>query len=532
MSDDFEHDFIQNNIPEIEIVPLSKSFPTLTKADEFATKSKQISDDQFSAMTNDIIEPAYDPDTLIELYTYNTRLHRLLNIISRNNAGLGYVISSKKTNKELEKLSEKGKINLESEKEIIEEEIDKVKEFFENCNDELPFPTLFNMFELDRQITGNGFLEFTRTADGELSKIYHVPSNTIRIRKKDKGFVQSINGKKTYFKKFGDLDRYDLQTGINLDKDNDNTTNSVEKENITAFGVTEEDKEIPVERLASEILHHRIYSPEHYHYGVPNWVTTFSAILGNRHSSIRNLAFFKNDALPRAIISILGGKLAEGAKKELEEFMTAYSKNPDKAHRTLILQLAKTYGGSDKPEIKIDKLTVGEGEDQTHGNYRHDNDEEIRESLGYAKVFLGTADDVNRATALVTRQVTNQQEIEPAQAELEFFINKKIIEQNLKCTKVKFTLNNPRVNDDLDDSMVAKNISDVGAMSMNEIRRKINLDEYPAEYKWADLPLVLVLKGMGDKELSSADALFENAKTDIKDKITTQDKINNELGIK
>ncbi len=520
-----------DNVSELEIVTIEpvSAFNSLfdecvKQIDEVSTnkaleKSKQIKD-EFCGLMHDIIEPFYDMSHLITMATKNTRLMRLIKVKSRNIAGLGYNIVSKKTKDQLKLAEERGEINLEKELIKIEEEKKIAEEFFDNCNDELPITSILYRTRISREQCGNAFLEITRDLEGNLASLYFVNPSTIRIRVDPEtgeqiGFIQKKNGKIRYFKKFGDTDIWDAVNGKNISEEkrekeksrqpnedliddadnypffNDNTKDQYREEDLD-----QGEFDIGFDRRASEMIHFAEFSLEDDFYGVPVWVSSVKAVLGNWNASTRNLAFFENDGTPRNLIVISGGRVSDSTKTELQEFINSKGKNPRNAHRSCIIQLKKIYDAGSVPEVKFIPITVGKDEDYTHSKYIYNNNEEIRESFGFAKVFLGTSDDVNRATALITRQVTNQQEIEPEAKEDEFVINKKLIEKGLGLTRVKFQLKRPDVSDDLDTALTYGNLSNIGAVTPNEIRQEFGYEEYPESESWANVPFPITLKSI------------------------------------
>jgi PBSX family phage portal protein len=328
--------------------------------------------------------------------------------------------------------------------------------------------------KIDEEATGNGYMEVTRNGGGEIDGLYHAPSHTIRIRKGGRGYVQIRGNAKRYFRGFGDERAIDATTG---------------KEGS--------ERGLPPDRRASELVHFRIYSPRSSFYGLPRFVAAAPAIAGNRLAAQRNVAFFENDAVGRLAITVSGGRLTPDSIDMIRQFL-AKGKGPENAHRVMVLQSeSKKIGiGDTKAQINVVPLTVGVTEDASFLGYRQANDEEIREAFGIAKVFF-TTEDVNRATAAVSRQITNEQEFEPDRLDKEFRINHTVLAAPpFEAELVGFRFRRPRVSDPMDRARIEDLYARHGAVTPNDLRDSLGLDPYPEEFAFAEKPLPVALLEM------------------------------------
>jgi PBSX family phage portal protein len=418
-------------------------------------------DDPFKDMyeSNEVIEPLYNPLLWASLMEKNTRLAKLIRTYARNTVGLGWGIYPKKP---ITKDTKK------SEKKQIETETELLNEIFESPNDELPFTEIAYQAKVDEESTGNGYMEVSRNMKGEIDGIFHIPSHTMRILKNLKGFVQIRGGSKRYFKKFGQKEEVDFETG--------------------KWGAS-----VPFNRRGNEIIHFRIYTPRDSFYGVPRYVAAADAIAGNKMAARRNLAFFKNDATPRMAITVENGKLDGKSINEIRSFVNTEGKGPENAHRVMILQAQqKQQGGIDQKDVKINviPLTVGQTDDASHIKYRSANDEELREAFGIAEVFIGAKGTVNRSTAAVSRAITNDQEFIPDAQVKEYKINQTICKA-FGVKMVKFEFERPNSFDEVDRSEIFARYLQGGGITPNDIRHELGKDEY--DYEWADMPMAMAL---------------------------------------
>lgn len=425
--------------------------------------SKQLHDDLFQIVWNQIIEPPIDLRLWASQIMRNTRLMRAIRTLARNVVGLGWEIVS------AEPIHED---TPQAERDAIAEELKVAREFFDNCNENLPFSAVFEIETMDEEACGNGYLEWIRDNGGRLQKVFHVPAITVRLLRNERGFVQIRGTRRRYFKKFGDQRVMDAETG--------------------AFVPDEEEGPLPLEKRASEIQHFAIYTPTSEFYGIPRWLPAAAAVTGNVLAAKRNLVFFKNDAVPRTIVAIQGGAaLTKESRDELQRYFDE-GKGSEAAHRLLVLQTSmEGVGVDEKSNTKIDlkPLTVGVGEDASFLKYRKANDEEIREALGLSEVFF-TSGNLAKASAVIAKAMTDEQELEPMRRLKEHLINHKVIKSALGLRRVKFRFLRPQMMDTIERARADMEYAKVGVLTPNEIRqRSLGLDPYPASMGWGHQPL-------------------------------------------
>lgn len=442
-------------------------------------------DDEFSELyeNDEVIEPLYNPLLWASLMEKNTRLAKLIRTYARNTVGLGWGIYPKKAI--TKDVTDKEREEIEKEKEIL-------NELFESPNDDLPFTEVMYQVKIDEEATGNGYLEVSRNLAGKVNGLFHIPGHTMRILKNQKGFVQIRGGNKRYFKKFNEKSNVDYSTG--------------KWSTSTAF-----------DRRGNEIIHFRIYTPRDSFYGVPRYVAAADAIAGNKMAARRNLAFFKNDATPRMAITVENGKLDGRSISEIKSFVNTEGKGPDNAHRVMILQAQqKQQGGMDQKDVKINviPLTVGQTDDASHIKYRSANDEELREAFGIAEVFLGAKGSVNRATAMVSRSITNEQEFIPDAQAKEYKINQTIC-KSLGVKKVKFEFERPANTDELGKAEIFARYLQGGGVTPNDIRHELGKEEY--KFEWADMPLQMAMIQYQMEVLGDIGAASQGGEVDNED---------------
>ena len=500
------------------------------------TGSQQLESDAESFAFFDVREEIVEPPINMRLWAAqlarSTRLNRGIRTTARNTVGIGFnIIPAKPFNDETP----------EEEKTRVLEAAARVEEFFLHINPDTPFETLMECVVVDEEATGNGYLEFTRLGAGKLDKAFHVPSVTVRILRRDRGFVQIRGGRKRFFKRFGEEKVMDARNGkfqgepgfgkagVGDTTDFPGTIPLPGEPQATEPG-SNAGEALPIEHRATEILHFKLYHPMSDVYGIPRFISAGAAIAGNWLSSKRNVVFFKNDAVPRMAILVTGGKLDQRSRDDLAAYLQE-GQGEEQAHRILILQAEEEGIGMDgKSTTKLDlkPFTVGVTEDGSFLNYRVANDEEIREVFGLSEVFF-KSNKLTKASAVVAKATTDEQEFEPARKQKEYKFNHQIMwgDRGLGETLVRFEFQRPNTTDPQEQAEIDKMYSDSAVLTPNEIRRKLGMDPHPPEQEWANWPLPVLLLALENKavgELIDRDKLGPL----LKDEAQTLDDNSNE----
>lgn len=464
------------------------------KDDENGQQAKSNQLDEFQQASQEFVPPAFNPNTWAQTLKISTRLARCVRSYARNTVGLGWHIEPiHPVTPETEK----------KEKKTIEEQTEILRSLFMHPNEKMPFSEICYLVKVDEESTGNGYLEVVRNNSGKIVKLYHAPATTMRRRVMKGedgreqivyGYLQIRNNRKRYFKEFGDRRVMDAEKGE----------------------FYEGAKVLPSGKRATEILHFLIYDPTSSYYGAPRYVSASTAIAGNRQAAIRNVSFFENDAVPRMALLISGGRLAGESVQQIEDFIRGKGHGADQAHRVMVIQVEPTKVGfqqQGKAMVELKPLTVGVTEDQSFGAYRKDNDEEVREIFGMHPIFF-TGDNVNKASATVGREITNEQEFEPDRLSKEYTINQTIVADLLtemfgndnktpdddeqmmeyrKNIRVQFRFARLTLTDPLDQARMDQIYGMLGAITPNEMRERLNKAPYPKDYFFADKPLSIAL---------------------------------------
>jgi PBSX family phage portal protein len=371
-----------------------RSISALVKRYENATGtagSKKIEDDIITGYNAfEVVLPPYNLDYLAKLYELSPVHKAAVDAKTSNIVGLGYdFIPSATSNKKLDAAS------TNDAKEKVQRKLTNAKnelmDWLDGLNEEDTFSEILAKVWKDYEATGNGYIEINREeTTGAIGYIGHVPSTTIRIRRRRDGFVQIIANKAVFFRNFGKDD----PDPIGGDKN------------------------------PSEIIHIKKYAPSSTFYGVPDIVAAKHAIAGNEFSSRFNLDYFEHKAVPRHIITLKGATIAPRLAKNILEFFETGLKG--KNHRSLFVPLPGDTGDK-KVELKIDAVEAGT-QDASFNNYRKENKFEILMAHRVPITKVGLAEGVALAVARDADKTFKEQVCQPEQRVFEKKINKFIKE--------------------------------------------------------------------------------------------------------
>ncbi|MDR2137356.1 MAG: hypothetical protein LBO68_03620, partial [Synergistaceae bacterium] len=243
--------------------------------------SMKMAEDPFAGQYGDgILEPPYSLEYLAQLPDHSNILAQCVEAMETNIDGFGFM---------LEPIGDADPENDGKYTKAIEEERKRLLHFFEFCNPDIPYSQLRRRVRRDLETLGNGYWEIIRDGQGEIAWIEHIEAHTMRLTKLDaqrvdvtlairddesnefreypykklfRRFVQIRNGRKVYFKEFGDPRVIDSRNGRPAG-----------------------DEDTAVERIvpATEVIHFKLYSP-HSPYGVPRWIGNLLAVLGSRQA--------------------------------------------------------------------------------------------------------------------------------------------------------------------------------------------------------------------------------------------------------
>ena len=270
----------------------------------------------------------------------------------------------------------------------------ELRDFVSNAPEEgRTFGQVTNNWVVDRYTTGNGAVEIARDMKKVPALFAHIPFYTLQAHEDGKRWCHIVGNDVIWFKRFGVEQNYNKETG----------------EEMSSF---DRDKS------AHELLLLQNYTSLSSYYGIPEIISAVGAIMGNKYEADYNLQFFQNNAIPRYVIIVRGGRFDEQLKKKIKDYFTREIKSH--AHATLFIELPSTDINLPKVEVEFKPLDIKD-KDASFKLYRKSIIEEILVANGVPGYKLGLAIagtlGGNLGEELIDNYVNG--EIEPMQTEAE-----------------------------------------------------------------------------------------------------------------
>lgn len=412
--------------------------------------TKQVTDKEFLSGYDafDVVEPPYNLDYLSKIYVSPAASahYSAVNAKVANIVGLGYrFVESNKTKRSLERMQDNEE-RIARARRRLDSWRDELIEMLDSFNEEDTFTEIMVKVWRDYEVTGNGYIEIGRKKDGTIGYIGHIPSKTIRIRRKRDGFVQV--------------------SGFNV-------------EFFAHFGHGDDPNPIGGGR-PNEIIHIKKYSPTSGFYGVPDIVSALNAIAGNEFAARFNLDYFENKAIPRHVIVLKGAKLGTAAQQSLLSFFETGLKGQN--HRSLFIPLP----ASDKEnpvDIKFEKIEA-DAQDSSFGNYRKANLSDILMAHRVPITKISVAEGASLAVARDADKTFKEQVCAPEQRIFEKKLNKIVRELT---DALELSLNEMTLTDADTQSKIDERRIKAGIDVANEIRARDGLPGLPGGSDRVDL---------------------------------------------
>lgn len=406
--------------------------------EQFVGKAKENSNqikDEFDGLyrQENVMEPPVNPEILSGLLNKNTYHSRAVQTKATDITSLGW------------ELHPVGKDALESNYDTLYNFIRGMERFLQNLKAQ----------EVDYQSIGYSFAEIVRS-NGKITYIYHIPADTMRLKRGHNVAVQIKGVKKVYFKKYG----YEVDVNKNTGE------------------------EVPLGSLsdnlkASEFYMWKEYTPLSQYYGLPSIMPAVWAIYGDLSRSRFNIDYFEGNMVPAWAVHVVGnfyaGEIDENGISDLQyaiEDQFKEVKNGD----IMVLAIPTKSGQEKQVEVKFEKLSA-EVKEASFRLFRMDNRDEVLAAHGVPPYRMGIAEtgSLGGNVARESTEIYKRSIIEPRQEELENFINQLIYDE-FGITDWKFKFKNIDWEDEKAEMEQNKFLIQNAALSPNELRQKYGLD--------------------------------------------------------
>jgi PBSX family phage portal protein len=298
-----------------------------------------------------------------------------------------------------------------------------------------------------------------------------------------------VDGKKVFFKEFGDPRYMSKRTGKYYEKEHEL--------NAAVAGNTDNDGP------ATEVLHYKIPALRGA-YGFPRWIGNLLSVLGSRLSEEVNYFYFKNKGIPPFMIFVENGRLQSGAVDRLRDFLEQTKGDTSKFWRIAILEGESAddarkrnvqWGGNVR--FKIQKLMSEQLKDALFQEYDDRNRDKVGESFRLPRLLRGDVRDFNRATSETAKALAEEQIFQPERDRFDSWINR-VIGPVLNMRYWEFKSLAPVIHDpyaltEMLSALVKANVI-VPAEARQIAAEIFNREFAEIDAPWAKVPLSVYLK--------------------------------------
>ncbi|GGA31961.1 hypothetical protein GCM10007416_00630 [Kroppenstedtia guangzhouensis] len=448
---------------------------------EQAAGSRQIEDDLFANQYNEmqVIQPQYDPGTLIDVMDQNTYHYRCVQAKARDVTGLGWklVPAFKKD---------------EEDREPDETQKATVLEFLRQPHPEETLEEILFKFWTDYEAVGWAALEIIRNNQAnpqQITGLRWIPAHTIRIHRDRDRYVQIRGARRVWFKALGAPFDVDWRTGLKFFPPNVLRPTGVEGvEDEEDPSITEEP--IAPEHQGTEVLYLTNHVPSSDYYGTPDVMPALAAILGDIARAEYNIEFFENFGVPAYAVTVIGTELDDDTVAAIKKYFQKDLK--EKRHGTLVLTAQKDPAlGEEAQDIKIEFQALAvDVKEASFRLYRKDNRDEVLSAHGVPPYRAGIAEEgsLGGSTAAESTEIYKQSIILPRQQILEVRITRHILREAYGVTDWKFEFERIDTRDEERDIEILESKFNLGALTINDIRRE--LGQEAIDHPLMDMPFI------------------------------------------
>ena len=413
--------------------------------------SKQLPDSPWheAYARGEVVEPPYDLEALAALYETNSTHKACVDAKTINIVGLGYRF-----------------VPVGGEHEGDGDNLALLQHLFDNCNPDMTFTEVLRAVWTDVECLGNGYLELTRNSRGQIDGMYHVPGTTVRVLADRSGFVQVRDGRKRVFRNVGGAE---VAVGDRSHTSSSGDDGGREASDSLAGHSGRGTSPRPTADAGeqNEVLHFMKYTPQSSYYGVPDIIPAVSAVAGDKAAREYNIDFFSHNAVPRMAIIVEGGELSDGVVTQLKHFMESEIKG--QGHKTLVLEVPG--GGA---SVRLEKLTVGGGEDAAFLEYRRANRDEVLLVHRVPPSKVTVVENANLANSNDQDKTFREQVVRPEQRRIEYRLNRLVREQ-LGIGDWAFQFREMDLSEAREEAEVAAIYAGIGVLSAEEIRGRLGM---------------------------------------------------------
>lgn len=452
-----------------------------------------------------IIEPVYSHKDLLKIFHSSTILRECVDAYVTNIEGYGY---------DLEYCGPEG----QQESRAATNEKYRIDRLMGTLtSDGRPLKDHRENSRVDKELLGARCFEVIRDLAGRVVAFDHVEACSVKMTTKDKEevatevtdpvtgttrpvtrrfrrFVQidAETGKRTYFKEFGDPRTINPANG-------------------------EVDNSISVEDEATELYYEAIYSPG-TPCGVPRWAGAIPSLLGSREAEMVNLNFFRDNAIPALAVLVSGGALTEESFEKIDQYITGV-RGAASMNRIVVMEAvsdgaeaAAIDGSLPAPKIDIKPMLSERQHEGLFQDYIKEGERKSRQSFRLPPIYVGSAEEYNRASAFASMLTADQQVFVPERMAWDEMFDRIVLStHNLKYWRVRSS--GPGLQDPAEVARLVNSLGREGALTPNIAiklaNRYLDADIQPVMEEWGDLPFNIIMSYVDNGDTLKGLDIFE-----------------------
>lgn len=479
---------------------------------------------QFDDEYNDYITPPCQAVEMIRFVENSDILPTLIDAFATNVALFGHGIRYR-SDFDFNKADEQTKKEATT-------EWKKLEYIYKYFNPKMDLKEILYKLELDKETIGYGCIEMLRDMEDNICGGEYIRACTVRIvaQKSEDRFVNVIQRRidvdgaeeeiesPVMFKKF-----VQINSGNNNSKPYYIFFKEFGDKRVMDWRSGEYLSEAEAEQLSPEFrAHELLYINNHCtysDYGMPKWWGNTPNVMGNRKSSELNLKFFEQGKIIPFAILVNGGYLSDSSIDSLKS-----GKGIENAYNALVLEgvppadVSTINEKEDKVEVKIQSLTDTAQKDALFIEYQKDNRAKVRADFRLPPIYIGESSDYTRATAEVSRLITEEQVFVPERDRLSGAINT-ILNNEIGIKHCELYLKGPQLGDiselaqSLDPFIKAGTVTP--NMLIDVLGKLLNKDVEELPTEWGDTPIEILKLHMQQSSQDSKTSTESIEKADL-----------------
>ena len=177
------------------------------------------------------------------------------------------------------------------------------------------------------------------------------------------------------------------------------------------------------------------------------------------------------------MVLVSNGMLTEGSVKRVQEFVETQIAGSGNYSKFLLLEAESSeeegLGNAGTMKLETTPLTQHQHTDQLFQEYDKNNADKLRRSFRLPPMFVGKADDYNKATAESSRKLADEQVFAPERTEVDHVINYKLLPP-MAAKYHAFISNTPNTTDNKELAQILNFAEKTGGITPNIARAIIS----------------------------------------------------------